>query len=139
MIIPKKRNLKPEKQVEKEILAWCNLNGFDMSVIDSKAAYSPRAGMYLKRNRMTSECMPDLVGNYNDVAVFIELKAPGRRKNLSLEQWMFLKRKIDVGCFACVTDGAAHLTELFKRVYRIDRPFHVMDKNALLSDLPNPK
>ncbi len=139
MTTVKKRNLKPEKQVEKEVLAWCRVNGFDMSVVDSKAAYSPRAGMYLKRNRMTSEAMPDLVGNYGSVAAFIELKAPGRRSNLSLEQWMFLKRKIEAGCFACVTDSVSHLSELMKRVYRIDRPLEVMDKEALLRDLPYPK
>lgn len=139
MIPIKKRNLKPEKQVEKDVLAWCSLNGFDMSVVDSKAAYSPRAGMYLKRNRMTSESMPDLIGNYGSIASFIELKAPGRRKNLSLEQWLFLKRKIEAGCFACVTDSVVHLSELLKRCYRIDRPLNVMDKEVLLNDLPDPK
>lgn len=135
----KKRNLKPEKQVEKEVLAWCKLNGFDMSVVESKAAFSPAAGKFLKRSRMTSESMPDLVGNYGSIAAFIELKAPGRRKNLSLEQWMFLKRKIEDGCFACVTDSVLHLSDLIKRVYRIDRPLEVMDKEFLLKDLPYPK
>lgn len=129
------RNSGPEKQVEFEILAWARRNGFDLSVVDTAAVWNPMAGRYLRRQ--ASESLPDLIGNYGGLSVWIELKAAGQRSSInskkSLHQRQFLTRKIQQGCFAVVTDGEAHLTKVWN-AYRVASTY---DKQAILmGDLP---
>ena len=102
----------PEKQVEQEILQWCKKRGFDVSVVESKAVYSRSAGRYLRGQ--TEAGFSDLVGvDANGRAVFIELKAVGKRKTLKPHQYDFLLRKIRLGAFACCTDSVHHINELY--------------------------
>lgn len=129
------RNSGPEKIVEAEVLAWALKNGFDLSVVDTSAVWNPMAGRYLRRQ--ASESLPDLIGNHGALSVWIELKAPGQRSNInapkSRHQREFIVRKIRQGCFACVSDGAAHLTKLwekFRLASSFDRP------SVLINDLP---
>lgn len=125
----------PEKQVEIEIRAWANRNGFDLTVVDTSAVWNPMAGRYL--SRQASESLPDLIGNYGSLSIWIELKAKGQRSSInskkSRHQREFLIRKINQGCFACVSDGVEHLNTLwikYKTANAIDR------RALLLGDLP---
>lgn len=135
----KKKNNKPEKLVEDEVTAWLKLNGFDFTIVESKATYSRKAKAYLKSP--TSESLPDIVANFGIMSVWIELKAKGKRSSInkakSIHQKKFLKRKIDQGCFACVTDSAQHLSKLWN-------DFKSLQNNAdriilLTNDLPKSK
>ena len=125
----------PEKQVELEIISWGSRNGFDLTVVDTSAVWNPMAGRYL--SKQASESLPDMIGNYGGLSVWIELKAPGRRcvinSKSSQHQRAFLMRKIKQGCFAVVSDGEAHLRSIWDK-YRQASQF---EKPAvLIADLP---
>lgn len=127
------RNSGPEKYVETEVLSWANRMGFDLTVVDTSAVWNPIANRYLRRQ--ASESLPDLIGNYGSLSVWIELKAPGKRSaiNSQKHQRHFLIRKIKQGCFAVVTDGVAHLSQIwhkYKAAQHFDR------KAILIEDLP---
>lgn len=106
----RKKNQKPEKELEKQILAACEQWGFDLHVVEAKAVYSEKAGRYLRGQ--TEAGLPDLVGNLEGLSVWIELKAPGRRSTLKEHQRAFLVRKIEAGCFAVCVDSAEGLYDL---------------------------
>lgn len=106
--------LKPEKLVELEVLNWLNLNGFSCDVIESKAVFSQKAGRYLRGQ--TVKGMSDLVGcDSIGRGVFIELKAKGKRTNVSLEQIAFLSKKITNHAFAVVVDSADCLSHYYSK------------------------
>ncbi|MCB0415993.1 MAG: hypothetical protein KDD50_16765 [Bdellovibrionales bacterium] len=108
----KKKNDKPEKLVEKDVLAWCEKNNISMHVIESKAVYSATAGRYLSGKAEPG--FPDLVGNNKaGLSMYVELKAKDRRSNLSIEQYEFLLSKIKEGCFAVVVDSDKRLEEYY--------------------------
>jgi hypothetical protein len=110
-----KKPLKPEKLVERQVLAMCARMGLDVDVIESKATYSKNLERYTK-SKAAPVGMADLVGNdANGVAVFIELKAPGKVENLRPEQRAFLLRKIQSGCFAVAVDDPELLFSLYVR------------------------
>jgi hypothetical protein len=129
------RNSGQEKTiVEPEVRAWAKNNGFDLSVVDTSAVWNPMAGRYLRRQ--ASESLPDLIGNWGNISVWIELKAPKKRSaiNQQKHQRDFLVRKINQGCFACVTDGVEHLSELFSKWKKaVD---HAERRAILINDLP---
>lgn len=109
----KKRSLGPEKIVEKEVLAMAQEIGLDLSVIDSKAIYSKNQDRYTK-NYCVPEGAPDLWGcDSNGVAVYVELKAPGKLNTLSHKQRQFLQRKAALGCFAIAVDSPQMLFEMY--------------------------
>ena len=110
---PKKKNQKPEKETEKECLKWLKTNNFSISVVDSAAVYSSSRGGYKKGD--TESGFSDLVGNdWLGRACFVELKARGKRKNLSPDQYTFLKSKIQSNCFAISTDTYEYLRDTYK-------------------------
>lgn len=130
------RNSGPEKTiVEPDVLYWAKANGFDLSVVDTSAVWNPMAKRYLRRQ--ASESLPDLIGNYGSLSIWIELKAPGKRSSInvksSVHQREFLVRKIKQGCFAAVTDGSRHLGELWKK-YKAAGFFE--KQKLLIGDLP---
>jgi len=115
-----KPNGRPEKQVEKEVTAWLNQNGFYCHVVESKAVYSQAAGQYLRGQTVPG--MSDIIGvtPINGVACFIELKAKGRRSVLSASQKHFLKTNIEMDAFAVCVDSATLLETYyaeFKEIY----------------------
>lgn len=132
------RNTGPEKLiVEPQVLLFGRQVGMDLSVVDTSAVWNPMAKRYLRRQ--ASESLPDIIGNYNHVSVWIELKAPGKRSAInskgSRHQREFLVRKIQQGCFACVTDGMDHLRQLF---FRWRNAGNMIDRVAILmGDLPS--
>lgn len=109
----RRKNNSPEKDLEKdEIVPWLIRHKICHNVIDSKAVYSQARGHY-KRN-VIDPGYPDIQGN-NDVGdvVYIELKAPKKRSNLSIEQHDFLTKKIHQNCFAVSVDSVEILESMY--------------------------
>lgn len=122
--------------VEPSVLYWCLQNNFDMTVVDTSAVFNPYAGRYLRRQ--ASESLPDLCGNRGSLSVWIELKAPKKRRAIlqSPHQIAFLERKIKQGCFAAVVDSAEYLDDLWKRYLATPESER---KQLLLNEIPRPK
>lgn len=132
---PRKKNSSPEKEVEKEVLEWCQKLGIDVNVIESKAVYSVAAGRYLRGQVSTG--FPDLVGNTRDgIAVYVELKARGRLSTVKAHQLEFITRKIRQGAFACVVDGSGRLGDLFSRWSLLIKQSRTEAENYLIKSLP---
>lgn len=92
---------------------WLNLNGFSCDVIESKAVFSQKAGRYLRGQ--TVKGMSDVVGcDPVGRGCFVELKARGKRTNVSLDQIVFLSKKITNHAFAVVVDSADCLSFYYK-------------------------
>lgn len=131
------RKTGPEKTItEVEVLAWSRRCGLDLTVVDTSAVFNPMAGRYL--SRQASESLPDLIGNYGSYSVWIELKAPNSRSAINSKanrhQREFILRKINQGCFACVTDGADHISGLFSRW--VSAPDLYTKRAILIEDMP---
>lgn len=115
----RRQNSKPEQLVVNAILDWAKSKHMDLQVVESKAIYSVSAGRYL--HSMTSESMPDLIGNFNELSVWIEVKAAGRIKTLKEHQRAFLARKASAGCFACVADSVEMVNYHFSTFNKLSR------------------
>lgn len=127
-----------EKSItEPEILAWGLKNGFDLTVVDTSAVYNPYAKRYLRSQ--ASESLLDIIGNYKSLSVWIELKAPKKRRSIlqSPHQIAFIERKIKQCCFACVTDSALHLDDLWRKYTQASTEEE--KQSILLADLPRRK
>ena len=105
-----RKNDKPEKVLEKQILIWAVNHGLSLHVVESKAVYSVAAGQYLRGQAEAG--LPDLIGNLAELSVWIELKAKGRRGTLKEHQRDFLIRKVEQGSFASCIDSVDQLSEL---------------------------
>ena len=46
--VSKRRNKSPEKEVEKEVMAWLKRNQFYCHVVEAKAVFSEKTGTYLR-------------------------------------------------------------------------------------------
>ena len=130
-------SIKPEKRVEQEVRFWCARNGIWTEVYDSKATYSEAKGRY-SRSLGLPVGTPDLQGvSQEGLAVTIELKAPGKIENVSLDQYQFLLRVLDHHGFAAVIDSVERLDLLWKEwnSLRKDQDLKTASK-YLLSHLP---
>lgn len=108
----RKKNTKPEKEVERHVLEWLRVNNFDVNIVESKAVFNPKIGRYL--SSMSTPGMSDVIGNdRNGKAVYIELKAKGKINTLRENQFEFLKRKILTNCFAVVIDDVEKLSKYY--------------------------
>lgn len=120
--------------VEPMILGWALVHRFDLSVVDTSAVYNRRAKCFL--SSQASESLCDLIGNRGSLSVWIELKAPKMRRSIlqSPHQIAFLKRKIDAGAFACVTDSVEHINALWTAYCSLKTNTERIE--LLLNDLP---
>ena len=106
---PKKKNQKPEKDVEKTCLKWMREHGFNVDIIEAKGGYNNQYGVIAVKAGFS-----DCVGNDNfGRACFVEFKAKGRRSNVSEIQRQFLLSKISTNTFAVVTDCVEHLSNSY--------------------------
>jgi hypothetical protein len=127
---PTRKNAKPEKETEKQVLAWCKSQGWSVSIVESKAVFSPRAGRFVHGQAKAG--FADIVG-LTDQGVFvaIELKAKGRRSTLREAQRRYLVDVIGKHGFAVCVDSQENLSKTYLRW--IEHP----DKQLyLLSCLP---
>jgi len=131
---PTRKNAKPEKEVEKEILAWAKDFKMSLHIIEAKATYNPNLGAY--RSKAVASGFLDAVGNYGPYACFVEFKAKGKRHTLRENQRDFISKKIFEGAFACVTDSVVHLSSLFVSWLNADENTRIQ---LLLNDLPKKK
>jgi len=129
----KRKNLKPEKEVQLACVTWMRSLGWDVQVIESKATYDSRSGRYISQSVKAG--YSDCSGNTNTgLSVYVEFKAPGRLSTLRFNQREFLLKKIESGCFAVCVDGTSHLKTLWKD-YNLSE-----DKKAfLIAKLPEVK
>lgn len=99
-----RHNEHPEKDVVKEILQWCELNGWSVGVINSSAVYSEKENRYL--TTQAAPGTPDILG-CTSLGVYcgLEIKAPGKRATMSDDQMLFLIEKIERGAFGGVFDS----------------------------------
>ncbi len=137
---PKRKNKNPEKLVERDVLLWCKKNDISVDVIEAKAKFNTTTGAYT--GRAASHGLSDLIGNnIQGMAVFIELKALGRRVGSALHerQRKFLTNKIQTNCFAVVTDAVDHLEKVYR--HWLSLPTSEERIKYLLSELPqhNPR
>ena len=129
----KRKNKKPEKVLEKQVIAWAPLKHWDLTVVEAKSVFNPRLGMYLR-----SQVEPgysDISGNDNEgMAVYIELKSKGKRSTLSDTPRTFLTRKIFTNAFAVCVDSL----DMLEENYKLWRKFTTFDQKKvyLLSILP---
>ena len=117
---PRRKNKKPEKEVEKACMEWFKDNGFSMDVVESKAVYSVSSGGYRSGQTVpgftdSAGCTPDGYG------CFVEFKAKGKKYNVSQVQKEFIKEKIYRGCFAIVVDNVELLQQAYLHWKMLDR------------------
>lgn len=109
-----RKNKHPERDVQDLVMDWLRANNFSCNVVESKAVYNPKAGRYITGQAV--EGFTDICGcDESGLAVFIELKAPGKRNTLRHKQKEFILNKISYNAFACVIDSVDGLEFLYKR------------------------
>lgn len=125
--------IKPEKSVEKSVLAWCFQNKILVNVCDSRGTYSESQKRYTK-NRGLPVGFPDLSGlNSQGRYIAIELKAEGKEGVARLAQLQHLVRVINSGGFGCVTSSVEHIDDVYRKWLCLD---FESQKTFLLSCLP---
>jgi hypothetical protein len=103
---------RPEKLVERDIMAWAFQRGWLLHVIDSKKQRNAKGDFVFSDAAPTG--ISDLVGcDKRGQAVYIELKAPGKESVCRLEQRNFLLRVIEHNAFACVVSSPEQLEEIY--------------------------
>lgn len=132
----KTKSKRPEKEVEKKIMALLRRYDFDCFVVDSKAHMGSNGAYYAQSAKSG---VSDIVGVApNGLGVFIELKAPGRLKTVKDHQLIFLDGKIKRGAFGAVIDSE----ELFLRLWETFMGYRKNSKaegyQYLISELPRP-
>jgi len=131
----KRRNRKPEKQVEKVVMSWLRQHGFSCHVVESKAIFSPSRGSYLRGQTVPG--FSDIAGCCSSgYGCFIELKAPGKRSTVSDAQLAFLTEKIKRGAFAVVTDSTEHLELAYMAWFDLREDNIRLGCEFLMDDLP---
>lgn len=108
---PKRKNERPEKLVEKQVLQYLRANGYFVEVVESKAVFSQSAGRFLQGQARAG--FVDVVGcSPLGQFVAVELKAPGRLSTLRFEQREFLVAAISRQAFGCVVDSVERLQKV---------------------------
>lgn len=109
----RRKNKKPEKEVEKKVMAWLKTNGFSCHVVEAKATWSKASNCY--KSQLVAPGFPDICGcSANGLSVWIELKAPGKGRRPRVEQYEFLMDKIEKNCFAVCVDSVEILEKLWR-------------------------
>jgi hypothetical protein len=110
----RQKNEKPEEAVVQALLKFFKEHPetFSVNRVESKAVYSSAAGRYMEGQ--AEEGFSDLIGcDSEGFALYIEVKAPGRRSSIRPSQEVFLLQKIKMRAFAAVVDSV----ELFQTLY----------------------
>ncbi len=77
----KKRNSKPEKLVEKDVLLWCRNAGWFVGVFEAKSVYNKSAGVYISSTMEYGT--PDILGISNNQTMARRPRQPRHRKELA--------------------------------------------------------
>jgi hypothetical protein len=132
---PRRKNQKPELEVQRQVLAWLKEHGFSCHVVESKATYNRTASRYVSSK--TTPGFSDITGvTPNGVGCFIELKAPGRRSTLRHAQRAFLTDKIQLGAFAVCVDSVSCLEQIWNAFEHRRKMDPKLAKAVLFRHLP---
>lgn len=113
-------SLKPEKVVQNLVYPKSFQLGMSLDLCDSKGVYSEKQGRYSSSTALKNG-FPDLTGcDKFGHYVAIELKAFGERNLCSLDQWNFLKRKIEHNSFCLVCDCSNYLETVYNHWLSLD-------------------
>lgn len=105
----KRKNKKPEKDVQIECQQWFSMQGWDGNIYEAKGGYNNTYGIIA-----VVAGHPDWAGNDQmGRSCWVEFKAKGRISTLQYNQRLFLLRKIDTNCFAIVTDSVERLRDTY--------------------------
>jgi len=132
----RKRYGSPEADFVVEFLTFIKKypKHFSLNVIEAKGVYDIDAGRY--GTGQVSPGYPDISGNNADgIAMYLEAKAPGKRGNLSAGQYMFLKNKAEMNCFAICFDSINYFKKTYKTWCALSREKRTA---YLISELPMP-
>lgn len=129
--------MKPEKQVEKEVLDWLLQNGFSVDVYDSKAIFSETAQRY-KKSKAMKEGTSDLLGvSPQGFFVALELKSPKKEATCTLDQRNFLQDKIEKNGFGLLVSSVSFLQETWSSWIELRNQGKIdAARNFMLSRLP---
>lgn len=129
---PKRRNEKPEKEVERQVLILAKSKNWFVKVIEAKGTYSEQAKRYMQGQ--VKKGTADIIGvDENGFHLEIELKAAGRRSTLKEHQRLNLIEVINRNGFGCVTDNHYHLNNLYCEWLLLNPN---QRRELLLNDLP---
>lgn len=135
---PPKKNKKPEKEAVQLVKSWLERSQFSVSVVEAKAVYSEARRAYLRGQ--VEPGFPDIVGcDRQGTAAFIEVKAKNRKFTAKPHQIAFLREKIALGCFGCVTDCPEHLALLYEGWLKARQVSKELAVQFLLKNLPQKK
>ena len=110
--LPKRKNKKPERKLQGEMLAWLSARGCFVFPLESRAVYSVAAGRFLESQ--TRVGASDILGLTPDgLFLAVEVKARGRRSTLRDSQRIFLESVLSRGGFAVCSDSIEHLDKLY--------------------------
>jgi len=139
--VKRKKNMKPEKEVEKACLLWMRSVGFEVQIYESKAIYNAKAGMYMANPGVkvgNCDCQGIME---NGVSVAVEFKAPGRLstflKDTNTPQRDFIIKRINMNGFACVVDSVEMLQKIYLDWIAYKAVNDECAKQFLLSSLPS--
>lgn len=112
--IKKRKNQKPEKDVEKECLTWMRGMGWNVQIYESKATLSNGVWRNQAMAAGNADCQGVMPGG---ISVAVEFKAPGKlstfRKEKNQRQIDFIEDRISMGGFACVVDSVSMLKTIY--------------------------
>jgi hypothetical protein len=136
---PKRHNKSPEKDVERECLAWMRSRGWTVNVFESKAVWNSKAESWSQSGMKfgTADCL----GNTDEgVAVAVEFKAKGKLSSFNKEtnylQRKFIIDRINTNAFACVVDSASGLEFIYTKWLEIRAIDKDQAKQFLMAALP---
>lgn len=129
---PRAKSTDPEKKFAHELLKHLRTIGFNIDVVDS-STFNKQAGYHTQN--VTTAGFSDLVGCDNEGrAIYIEVKAPGKRNTLRPAQRVFLTAKINSNAFAIVCDSLASFDQQWSQYLMIvDRKKYLLDQLPKLS------
>lgn len=130
---PKRRNSRPEKQVEFDCMSWMRRMGWSVQVYEARQS----SGRYTGVLAGTVDCQGVLP---NGTFVAVEFKAPGKLKTFNRpanhRQRNYLIEKINHFAFGCVVDSLEKLQEIYAGYKMLTREDALI---YLLEQLPSAK
>jgi penicillin-binding protein-related factor A (putative recombinase) len=108
--------MKNEIKVQKEILNYLKKMGVFCWRVNNIGIPDPRCkGGWRKQNGYNMLGMSDIIGIYNGKFLAIEVKAPGRIKNVSENQTIFLENVKKYGGISIIVDSCEKVVEELKK------------------------
>ncbi len=112
----KKKNEKPEKNVERACVEWMRGMNWEVEIFEAKSTFDPRRGVWRNQSMKAGVC--DCLGTMPcGTPVAIEFKALGKLATFSqlknTRQIEYLTRKIEYYAFGAVVDSVDRLIHIY--------------------------